>query len=179
LDGRSARRPETLRPENSGIKDSRLVGQLPVSPITRQMPKKHLFVGNLEFRVRAQQNQGFRGAISSGFLGKERTARCAVPFDIPEERQISAQERPSLRRLPILWLSTWTRGLPRRFPCDFARTNPDLTRSRINSRSNSAMDAKIPNTSLPFGVEVSTPSCKLTKSIPRARNCTGIPSLQR
>lgn len=141
-----------------------------LNPTNRIGAHKHLFVDNLKFRARAQQNQDFTGASSGRFLGKERTARCAVPLDIPKEWQISAQERPSLRRTPTLRPSTWTRGLPSRFPRDFAKTNPDLTRSRISSRSNSAIDAKMPNTSLPFGVEVSTPSCKLTKSIPSARN---------
>lgn len=47
---------------------------------------------------------------------------------------------------------------------------PDRTRSRISSRSNSAMEPKIPNTSRPLGVDVSTPSCRLMKSIPRLRN---------
>lgn len=38
---------------------------------------------------------------------------------------------------------------------------PARTLSRISSRSNSAIVAKIPKTRWPFGVEVSTPSCKL------------------
>lgn len=47
---------------------------------------------------------------------------------------------------------------------------PDFTRSRISSRSNSAMLAKMPKTSLPFGVLVSTPSCSEINSIPSERN---------
>jgi hypothetical protein len=105
-----------------------------------------------------------------GFLGKPRTARWAVPLLRPVSSQIAAQERPALRRLAILEPSTLTRGLPSRFPRDFAKAIPDRTRSLINSRSNSAMEAKIPKTSLPFGVEVSTPSWRLMKSIPSERN---------
>jgi hypothetical protein len=131
---------------------------------------KHLILGALIFRHRAEKNQLLAGTGSSRFLGKQRTARCAVPLDIPKTSQISAQERPSLRSVAILSRSTFTRGLPRHFPRDFANANPDLTRSRISSLSNSAIDAKIPKTRRPFGVDVSTPSCRLTKSIPRARN---------
>ena len=98
-----------------------------------------------------------QGAIPGRFLGKLRTARCAVPLVIPKTSQISAQERPSLRSVAILSRSTFTRGLPRHFPRDFANANPDLTRSRISSLSNSAIDAKIPKTRRPFGVDVSTP----------------------
>jgi len=75
-----------------------------------------------------------------------------VPLDTPSESQIEAHERPSLRRTAILKRSTITRGLPRRFPRDFANANPDLTRSRISSLSNSAIEAKIPKTSRPLGL---------------------------
>jgi hypothetical protein len=115
-------------------------------------------VGNLKFKNWAVQNQEITGAIATGFLGKLPAARWAVPLDIPNCLQIVAQECPSLRRPVILGRSTTTRGLPNCFPWDFARAIPDRTLSLINSLSNSAMEAKIPNTSLPFGVEVSTPS---------------------
>ena len=102
----------------------------------------HLILGALILRDRAEKNQRLAGTGSSRFLGKLRTARCAVPLDIPNTSQISAQERPSLRSMAILSRSTFSRGLPRHFPRDFANANPDLTRSRISSLSNSAIDAK-------------------------------------
>jgi hypothetical protein len=40
-----------------------------------------------------------------------------------------------------------------------ARSSPDLTRSRIIARSNSAKTPIIWNSALPAGVEVSTPCC--------------------
>src|SRR5882672_8795544 len=88
----------------------------------------HLILGALIFRDRVEKNQLLAGRGSSRFLGKLRTARCAVPLDIPKTSQISAQERPSLRSVAILSRSTFTRGLPRSFPLDFAKANPDLTR---------------------------------------------------
>src|SRR5262249_49788643 len=107
---------------------------------------------------RVVQNQEFAETISDRFLGKARTARCAVPLDIPNAWQTSVHERPSLRRPATLMRSTTTRGLPKRFPCDLATANPHRTRSLINSLSNSAIEANMPKTSLPFGVDVSTPS---------------------
>src|SRR5579885_3072448 len=112
------------------------------------------------------QNQEFVEAISARFLGRFRTARCAVPLETPNISQISDHDRPSLRRVAICTRSTETRGRPSLFPRDLANASPDLTRSLTSSLSNSAIEAKIPNTKRPFGVEVSTPSCKLTKSIP-------------
>jgi hypothetical protein len=55
----------------------------------------------------------------------------------------------------ILAASTFTLGRPSLFPLDLAAAMPDLTRSRINSLSNSAMLAKMPNMSRPLGVLVS------------------------
>src|SRR5215472_8317406 len=125
---------------------------------TNESDRKQVFLGSLKFRKRVLQNQEFAEVISGRFLGKPRTARCAVPFEIPNVLQISVHERPSLRRPVTFMRSTTTRGLPNRFPCDFAKANPDRLRSLINSRSNSAIEANIPKTSLPFGVDVSTPS---------------------
>jgi hypothetical protein len=56
---------------------------------------------------------------------------------------IAAQETPSARKQAILSASTAFLGLPNRLPLAFAAASPDRTRSRISSRSNSAMDAKI------------------------------------
>ncbi len=42
-------------------------------------------------------------------------------------------------------------------PCALARSSPDLTRSRIIARSNSAKTPIIWNSALPAGVEVSMP----------------------
>src|SRR5215472_1955138 len=120
--------------------------------------RNQVFLGAVKLGSRGTQNQEFAEAISSRFLGGPRTARCAVPLDIPNVWQISVHERPSLRRPATFMGSTTTRGLPNRFPCDFAKANPDRTRSLINSLSNSAIEANIPKTSLPFGVDVSTPS---------------------
>lgn len=86
----------------------------------------------------------------------------------PNNFEIAVQDRTLARRPGTLEASTATRGLPSRFPRLLASANPERTRSRISSRSNSAIEAKIPNTSRPLGVEVSTPSCRLTNSIPRA-----------
>src|SRR5215472_6713118 len=125
---------------------------------TNESDRKQVFLGAAKLGNRGAQNQEFAETISSRFLGRPRTARCAVPLDIPSVWQISVHERPSLRRPATFMRSTTTRGLPNRFPCDFAKANPDRTRSLINSLSNSAIDANIRKTSLPFGVEVSTPS---------------------
>ena len=67
---------------------------------------KHLILGALISRDRAEKNQLLAGTGSSRFLGKLGTARCAVPLDIPKTSQISAQERPSLRSVAILLLFT-------------------------------------------------------------------------
>ena len=57
-----------------------------------------------------------------------------------------------------------------RLPFAFAAASPERTLSRISSRSNSAMLAKMPKTSRPLGVLVSTPSWIEMKSIPSERN---------
>jgi hypothetical protein len=59
------------------------------------------------------------------------------------------------------------RGRPIRLPFARAAAIPERTRSRISSRSNSAMVAKMPKIRRPFAVDVSTPSCTLTKSMPQ------------
>src|SRR5579864_844926 len=70
---------------------------------------------------------------------------------MPNCFEIAAQERPCARRAAILSASAITRGLPRRLPLARAEAMPERTRSRINSRSNSAMLAKMPNINRPFG----------------------------
>jgi hypothetical protein len=52
-----------------------------------------------------------------------------------------------MRSVAILRASTITRGRPNRFPLAWAAANPERTRERISSRSNSAMLAKMPKTS--------------------------------
>ncbi len=75
----------------------------------------------------------------------------------PNLSAIFAQESSSARREAILERSMNTLGRPIRFPRARAASRPERTRERISSRSNSAMEAKIPKTNLPFGVKVSTP----------------------
>ena len=59
---------------------------------------------------------------------------------------------PFERKSAILRLSTILCGLPNRFPCRRALSNPIMTRSRINERSNSATAAITVNTMRPIGV---------------------------
>jgi len=88
----------------------------------------------------------------------------------PTVRSISRQETLAARTVgQILTMSTSDLGRPIRLPLALAAASPDLTRPRINSRSNSAIEAKIPNTRRPFGVLVSTPSCKALVRILFAR----------
>jgi len=68
--------------------------------------RNQAFLGSLRFRKRVVQNQEFADAISGRFLGKPRTARCAVPLDIPNVWQISVHERPSFRRPATFMRST-------------------------------------------------------------------------
>jgi len=54
------------------------------------IPKSSDF-GHLNFRDLTEQNQLFARAASITFLVKLRTARCAVPLEIPKTSQISPQ----------------------------------------------------------------------------------------
>ena len=72
---------------------------------------------------------------------------------------IFRQDMPFCRRDRTVLEETGTCGRPSLLPLARACANPERTRSRISSRSSSAIEAKIPNISLPFGVLVSTPSC--------------------
>jgi len=84
-----------------------------------------------------------------------------VPTPTPSSVAIFLQPQPCLRSSAILEASTWARGLPGRLPLARAAAKPDRTRSRISSRSNSAMLAKMPNTRRPF-VRVPTRQRKIT-----------------
>jgi len=75
-------------------------------------------------------------------------ALTAVPTPIPNRPDTSRHDAPDLRRRTISAASTTVRGRPRRTPRACAAANPEMTLPRINSRSNSAMLAKIPNTDL-------------------------------
>ncbi len=123
-------------------------------------------------RLRPLQVRQLRGSCGEGFWASRHrlVGRCPCPPPMPNSDEIAAQDRPWARRKATLEASTTTRGLASFRPLLLARASLERTRSRINSLSNSAMLAKMPNTRRPFGVEVSTPSWRLTKSIPRARN---------
>ena len=120
------------------------------------------FVTSITGRLRSSQAP--EGIWAQWFLGKRWSALCAVPLLSPVWRHIVAQDAPFLRSAEIFCgLSTMTRGRPRRLPLARAAANPERTRDRINSRSNSAIDAKMQKTSRPLGVLVSTPSWRLIK----------------
>jgi hypothetical protein len=91
--------------------------------------------------------RGRRGCQFEGFLGGFVIDRCAVPRPIPSSRAISVHERPSLRSADTCSASTSTRGLPRAPPCFFTRSNPMMTRSRINDRSRSVQKFDLVNRS--------------------------------
>ena len=86
------------------------------------------------------------------------------------------QPRPSERSSAILNSSTVTRGRPKCLPLAFAAASPHRTRSRISSLPHSAIEAKMPKTRLPFGTEVSPPSCRLSWRLPvtSAARCLNI-----
>src|ERR1022692_989498 len=131
----------------------------------------HLVSGNHISHFQAPPNQALRMRVAVGVLGRLLAcALCAVPLLTPVSRVISAQEHPWRRSDAIMEVSTATLGRPMRFPFALAAAIPLRTLSRISSRSNSAILAKMPNTSRPFGVPVSTPSWIEMKSIPSERN---------
>src|SRR5215469_18370856 len=104
------------------------------------------------------------------FLADERAKRHTVPSPIPSSLAIFAQESPCARNVAILRASTIVRGRPSRFSFARAFRSPARTRSAIKLRSNSATAPRTVNTILPAGVEVSTPSVRLTSSTLRAWN---------
>ena len=69
-------------------------------------------------------------------MGKLEKALWAVPFPIPNSREISAQEWPSSRSAAILVTSTSTRGRPNFFPFSLALLSPAFTLSAMMSLSN-------------------------------------------
>ena len=71
-------------------------------------------------------------------------ARRTVPFPMPTSTAIAVQERHSARSEVILDVSASTRGRPWTFPLSRADASPERTLSRVSSRSNSAMVAKMP-----------------------------------
>ena len=99
---------------------------------------------------------------SDGFFARVWNAALAVATPTSSSRPTSRQDRPSARRAATRAQLTSRRGRPSRLPRARAAASPERTRSRISCRSNSAMLAKIPNTSRPFGVDVSTPSWSAT-----------------
>lgn len=92
----------------------------------------------------------------------------AVRAEHSSTRAILRQERPFLRISAILATSKTFLGLPSLFPFARALRSPARTRSQINERSSSATAPKTVKTIFPAGVEVSTPSVRLTNSTPRA-----------
>ena len=89
---------------------------------------------------------------------------------MPSCCEMTRHEAPVARSAATCLASTAVRGRPNFLPFDLAAAKPLRTRERMSSRSNSTMLAKMPNTSRPFGMEVSTPSCRLMNSTPIARN---------
>ena len=69
-------------------------------------------------------------------------------------------------------------GRPMCLPLALAFLNPALTRSRMQSRSNSAKALMIWKSSLPVVVVKSRPAEKLTNSMPR-RRCSWRPRIRR
>ena len=67
---------------------------------------------------------------------------------------MSAQLSPSARRAntSVRWCGVRTLGRPKRTPRAFARLRPSPVRSRISSRSNSAIAASSVESSRPVGV---------------------------
>jgi len=118
---------------------------------------KHLFLEGQTRPIPAPQNQALARADSGEFLEGAWSARQAVPTPMPSCSEMTFHEAPAARRVATCLASTAVRGRPNRFPLDLAAAKPLRTRERMSSRSNSAMLAKMPNTSRPFGVEVSTP----------------------
>jgi hypothetical protein len=86
-----------------------------------------------------------------------------------KRRATARSDNPSASRPWACSTSTWCRrGRPSRRPCAFARRRPATTRSRMRSRSNSAMAASTWNRSRPLGVVVSIAWSSTTKSTPRS-----------
>ena len=86
--------------------------------------------------------------------------RRAVLAEHPTCLAIVRQEQPRSRSLPILNVSTTTRGRPSRLPLARAFRSPAFTRSTIRLRSSSATAPKTVKTSLPAGVAVSIDSLR-------------------
>lgn len=119
--------------------------------------------GNRQMRDLEERFQRVLGTAYS----RRAVARRTVPMPMPSSAAIAFQPRPAVLSSAIRSLSTVTCGLPSCLPLAFAAAIPDRTRSRINFPFELC---KMPKMSRPFGVEVSTPSCRLTTSILSERN---------
>jgi hypothetical protein len=86
-----------------------------------------------------------------------------VDRDTPSRSAAISADNPETRRSCSIGRRTC--GRPSRFPSRLARCNPASTRSRIRSRSNSAMAPRMCICSLPAGVVASMPSARLTNAM--------------
>ena len=95
---------------------------------------------------------GVADALGDAFLPRPNANRRAVLTLIPSLRSIVRHDSRDARRAAIIVVSTATRGLPMRAPFALAFFIPALTRSRISSRSYSAIAPMIWNISRPLAV---------------------------
>ena len=134
-----------------------------------------LLVVLLDKRVEARLLlQEIRGARLGGLVLSVRCMRSCRPFCSGCPGQSVRGRCPAAATTRPACSSRRAHG-PRRpsfLPRARAAAIPDRTRSRISSRSNSAIVAKIPKASRPFGVDVSTPSCRDTNWMP-GLDCAG------
>lgn len=153
----------------SGVEPPHFLSLLEYRNIDRSPPET-LVSGGMKSAFFAVPTKKLTGSVTEGFLADREiaeaiqpestrpdrqaaipaNARLTVPSPIPNSTAIAVQERPCARREMILAVSASTRGRPKIFPLARADASPDRTRSRISSRSNSAMVAKMPKISLPF-----------------------------
>lgn len=125
------------------------------------------------FGTHVEHSRAFNSLQSrllAGYCRTPSSTRRMVLTLIPVCREIARHEAPEARSDASFFIFTATLGRPSRLPLARAAARPLRTLSQINSRSNSAMLAKIPKTRRPLGVEVSTPSWRLMNSIPSERN---------
>ena len=128
--------------------------------------QKHLFLGRRIWLKPMLEQRGLQRRFQRGFWAscKRRVAR--FPWSSPSRRKSRARTAPvcaewqSEKHPRIFGVVQAVFPSRARFA---ARTGRD---PGISSCSNSAIEAKIPNTSRPLGVLVSTPSWRETKSIP-------------
>ena len=88
------------------------------------------------------------------------SARHAVPTPMPSCWEMTRHEAPVARSAATCLASTAVRGRPNFLPFDLAAAKPMRTRERMSSRSNSAMLAKIPGTTIsPTTITRMAPIC--------------------